>query len=54
MYEHNPYKVLGRLEREGPLSAMEYFSVDKSTLVSLSSNVLTYIIILIQMPSTDK
>jgi len=40
--------VLSMIESEGPLSAMDFFEVDKTTFVSVVSTALTYFIILLQ------
>jgi hypothetical protein len=42
--------LLSRMEEEGPLTAMDFFTVDKSTLCSIVGTVLTYLLILVQYP----
>jgi hypothetical protein len=39
---------LSRIEDEGGLTAMDFFTVDRSTICSLVSTILTYFLILIQ------
>jgi hypothetical protein len=40
--------LLSRIEDEGPLTAMGFFTVDRSACCSLVSTILTYLLILVQ------
>ena len=40
--------VLSRLDEAGPLTALGYFPVDKSTLSNIVGTILTYLHILVQ------
>ena len=46
------FKVINKIKEEGPLTASGFFNVEKSTLVSMFSTILTYIIILVQFQFT--
>jgi hypothetical protein len=40
--------IISQIESETPFSAMGYFNIELSTMTSIISTVLTYIIILVQ------
>ena len=45
--------LIARMEAETPATAWGYYAVEKTTLTSLLSTIVTYLIILIQFKSSE-
>ena len=40
--------LIQKIDQEGPFTAMDFFKVDKTTVTTACSTIITYLIILIQ------
>ena len=48
------YNIISEIEREAPFKALGLFSVDLTTLTSIVSTAMTYIVIMVQFEDSEK